>query len=125
MSSACSVITSSLTVRDQPDDFPNPTTVDPTRPKSSYNLQGAGFHGCPGVDFVAQTLPEVIRVIFRLPGIRRAPGPQGYCTGFALHQFDTDNAMYISSTGNVTPWPTSLQVAVSVVPLLLPNDSAD
>ncbi|KAI0732597.1 heme peroxidase [Fomitopsis betulina] len=94
-----------------PDDFPNPTTVDPTRPKSAYNLQGAGFHGCPGVDFVAQTLPELVRVVFRLPGLRRAPGPQGFCAGFALRQFDTDNAMYISATGDVTPWPTSLQVA--------------
>ncbi|EPS97159.1 hypothetical protein FOMPIDRAFT_95975 [Fomitopsis schrenkii] len=94
-----------------PSDFPNPTTVDPTRPKSSYSIQGAGFHGCPGVDFVAQTLPELVRVIFRLPGLRRAPGPQGYCAGFALRQFDTDNAMYISATGTVTPWPTSLQVA--------------
>ena len=101
----------------QPNDFPNPTTVDPTRPKSAYNLQGAGFHGCPGVDFVAQTLPEVVRAVFRLPGLRRAPAPQGYCAEFALHQFDTDNAMYISSTGDVTPWPTSLQVAVSDLPV--------
>ncbi|KZT00985.1 heme peroxidase [Laetiporus sulphureus 93-53] len=96
-----------------PDDFPDPETVNPRRPKSSYNIQGAGFHGCPGVDFVADTIPEIIRIIFRLPDLRRAPGPAGVCAGFALHQFDTDNDMYITSTGNVSPWPGSLQVVVS------------
>lgn len=35
----------------QPDDFPNPAQVDPTRPASIYRNQGAGFHCCPGVDF--------------------------------------------------------------------------
>lgn len=62
-----------------------------------------------------------MRVVFRLPGIRRAPGPQGFCAGFALHQFETDNAMYISATGEVTSWPTSLQVMVSLCYVDLSN----
>jgi len=27
-----------------PKEFPNPTTIDPHRPKATYNLNGAGFH---------------------------------------------------------------------------------
>ena len=37
-----------------PADFPDPFRVDPTRPRSSYQNQGAGFHGCPGVNYAEQ-----------------------------------------------------------------------
>ncbi len=37
----------------QPIDFPNPEMIDPTRPRSSYRNQGAGFHLCPGIDFAS------------------------------------------------------------------------
>lgn len=33
--------------------------------------------------------------------------------GFGLDQLGTSNPMYLSDTGNVTPWPKSLQVVVS------------
>ncbi|KIJ45873.1 hypothetical protein M422DRAFT_226935 [Sphaerobolus stellatus SS14] len=93
-----------------PSDFPNPEAVDPTRPKESYQLQGAGFHMCPGVDFVAETLPEIIKIIFTLPGLRRAPGRQGVLASFIDRQFETDNRMYLTSSGNWGPWPGSLFV---------------
>jgi hypothetical protein len=38
----------------QPVDFPNPDKVDPTRPRERYQLQGAGFHNCPGVTYAEQ-----------------------------------------------------------------------
>ena len=72
----------------QPADFPNPTTVDPTRPKEKYQLQGAGFHNCPGVDFAADTIPQIVKIIFSLPNIRRAAPPAGVCASFELNQFD-------------------------------------
>ncbi|KAI5117531.1 hypothetical protein M0805_004764 [Coniferiporia weirii] len=93
-----------------PLDFPNPTAVDPTRPKDSYQLQGAGFHNCPGVDFAAETISAVVRIIFSLPGLRRAQGPAGECASFNLNTFGTDNKMYVSATGNWSPWPGSLFV---------------
>ncbi|KAH8111877.1 heme peroxidase [Phellopilus nigrolimitatus] len=93
-----------------PADFPNPTAVDPTRPKDSYQLQGAGFHNCPGVDFAADTIPEIIKIIFRLPNIRRAPAPAGTCARFDQNSLGTDNRFYISNTGNMSPWPGSLQI---------------
>ncbi|EJC98652.1 heme peroxidase [Fomitiporia mediterranea MF3/22] len=93
-----------------PADFPNPTQIDPTRKKDSYQLQGAGFHNCPGVDFAADTIPQIVKIIFSLPNVRRAVPPAGVCASFNLNQFETDNKMYLSSTGNVTPWPGSLQI---------------
>lgn len=102
----------------QPADFPNPTAVDPTRPKDSYQLQGAGFHNCPGVDFAADTIPEIIKIIFTLPGLRRAPNPAGTCASFNLNKLGTDNKMYVTSTGNWSPWPGSLIVAVSSAPIV-------
>ncbi|KAG7449917.1 heme peroxidase [Guyanagaster necrorhizus] len=93
-----------------PDDFPDPLKVDPTRPLDNYELQGCGFHGCPGVAFVAEAVPTMIKIIFSLPGIRRAPGPAGTLAGFTLNQFETDNKMYITATGQWGPWPGSLQI---------------
>ncbi|KAK0439191.1 heme peroxidase [Armillaria borealis] len=92
------------------DDFPDPLKVDPTRPLDNYELQGCGFHGCPGVAFVQEAVPAMLRVIFTLPGIRRAPGQAGKLAGFTLNQFETDNKMYITSTGQWGPWPGSLQI---------------
>ncbi|SJL08734.1 related to Psi-producing oxygenase A [Armillaria ostoyae] len=92
------------------DDFPDPLKVNPTRPLDNYELQGCGFHGCPGVAFVQEAVPAMLRVIFSLPGIRRAPGQAGRLAGFTLNQFETDNNMYITSTGQWGPWPGSLQI---------------
>lgn len=92
----------------QPDDFPNPESVNPRRPKASYSIQGSGFHGCPGVDFVADTIPEMVRIIFSLPGLRRAPGPAGASESINLDVFGTASPMYINGTGNLSPWPSSL-----------------
>jgi len=91
-----------------PIDFPNPETVDPTRPRDSYQLQGSGFHLCPGISFTEQTIPELVKVIFRLPNLQRAPGVMGQCQSFMMNKFGTDNKMYITPTGNWSPWPGSL-----------------
>lgn len=102
-----------------PKDFPNPYKVDPTRPKASYQNQGAGFHGCPGVNFAEQTIPEILRIVFSLKNIRRAPGAAGKMAGFMLNQFGTDNRMYLTDTGNLSPWPGSLTIVVRFFALLL------
>jgi linoleate 10R-lipoxygenase len=94
-----------------PHDFPNPTQVDPTRPKDSYQLQGGpGQHQCIGLDLVAQSFPEIFRVIFGLKNLRRAEDPAGHMANFMLNIFGTDNKMYIDYAGNWSPWPGSLTV---------------
>ncbi|THH01371.1 hypothetical protein EW026_g1293 [Hermanssonia centrifuga] len=93
-----------------PADFPDPYKVNPRRPRDNYQLQGAGFHDCPGGNYIDKTIPEIMKVIFRLKNLRRAPGPAGHMAGFMLNAFGTDNRMYIDNTGNVSPWPGSLTV---------------
>ncbi|KAI0081382.1 heme peroxidase [Panus rudis PR-1116 ss-1] len=97
-----------------PKDFPNPTQVDPRRPRESYNNQGAGFHNCPGINFAEQTIPEILKIIFKLKNIRRAPGTAGKMASFMLPAYGTDNKTYIDGTGNITPWPGSLTIVVSI-----------
>ncbi|GJJ13725.1 hypothetical protein Clacol_007981 [Clathrus columnatus] len=93
-----------------PADFPDPQTVNPQRPKDNYQLQGAGFHDCPGFNFSQQTIPEILKIVFKLPNVRRAPDDTGYMANFMLNQFGTDSKMYISNTGNVTPWPGPMTI---------------
>ncbi|TDL26424.1 heme peroxidase [Rickenella mellea] len=95
-----------------PADFPNPEKVDPTRSPTDYQLQGAGFHNCPGVDFAQKNvIPRILRIIFSLPNLRRAPGPKGVLASFIDRQFETDNRMYVTFTGAWSPWPGSFHVA--------------
>ncbi|KAF9259766.1 hypothetical protein L218DRAFT_947320 [Marasmius fiardii PR-910] len=63
-------------------DFPTPTKVDSTRPASSYNYHGVGFHKCLGI-------AEIIRIVFSLKNVRRAPGNDGKLIGFTEIQNQT------------------------------------
>ncbi|KAF9466792.1 heme peroxidase [Collybia nuda] len=95
-----------------PTEFPNPTTIDPTRPASSYNLNGAGFHNCPGTAFASEAITEIVKSIFKLKNLRRAPGNAGKLQGFTeiINQTETD--YYIQRDGSVNFWPGSLQIVV-------------
>ncbi|KZS86927.1 heme peroxidase [Sistotremastrum niveocremeum HHB9708] len=93
-----------------PDDFPDPFTVNPNRPWANDWVQGTGFHGCPGYDYAQHTLSEVIRVIFSLKNLRRAAPPAGILSGFDTSVLGTKQHMYIDPTGNISPWPGSLFV---------------
>jgi len=106
------IFASFLNAQQNPVDFLDPQVVDPTRPKANYHNQGNGFHRCPGVDFVEQTVPEMVKAIFKLKNLRRAPGVAGKMAGFYADQMDigTKNRLYLTNTGQVSPWPGSLTV---------------
>ncbi|KAI0079537.1 heme peroxidase [Panus rudis PR-1116 ss-1] len=104
------IFSSFFNAQRNPNDFPDPLTVNPRRPKDQYQNQGAGFHVCPGIDFTLQTATEIMRVVFSLPNIRRAPGPAGSMPSFTVNQLGTDNRMYLTNTGGISPWPGSLIV---------------
>lgn len=93
-----------------PHDFPDPFTVNPERNRDKYAVQGIGFHGCPGVKFAERTLLAVIRVIFSLKNLRRAPGPQGKLASFVDAQEGTRMRLFLDDTGAMTPWPGQLMV---------------
>jgi len=91
-----------------PSEFPSPTAVDPTRPLTSYNLNGTGFHGCPGVAYAEQTITETLKVIFRLKNVRRAAGDSGKLAGFKTTINETETNVYLTPYGVTSPWPGSM-----------------
>ncbi|KAJ7704765.1 heme peroxidase [Mycena rosella] len=91
-----------------PSDFPNPTAVDPSRPLGSYNLNGAGFHGCPGVTYAEQTIAETVKVVFKLKNVRRAAGDAGKLAGFKTTINETETNVYLTPYGTTSPWPGSM-----------------
>ena len=97
----------------QPADLPNPTKVDPTRPKDAYNLNGTGFHNCPGVTYAEQTITEIVKVVFKLKNVRRAAGNAGKLVGFKTVINETETNVYITPNGTLSPWPGSLYLVVS------------
>lgn len=94
----------------QPVDFPDPMQVNPRRAREMYAVQGFGFHGCPGVKYTEETLVEVMRVIFSLKNLRRAPGAMGVLSGFDHVAYGIKAHMFIDSKGKISPWPGSLLV---------------
>ena len=97
----------------QPKEFPNPTTIDPHRPKESYNLNGAGFHNCIGAEYAEQTIAEMLRVVFKLQNVRRAPGDAGRLSGFTEIVNETETNVFIKPNGTTTPWPGPMYLVVS------------
>jgi hypothetical protein len=101
-----------LIVLNQPADFPNPTVVDPSRPLESYNLNGAGFHTCPGVTYAEQTIAEIVKVVFQLKNVRRAAGDPGKLAGFKTIINETETNVYLTPYGTTSPWPGSMYLVV-------------
>ena len=99
----------------QPQEFSNPTAIDPNRPATSYNLNGAGFHNCAGVEYAVQTIAEIVRVVFKLQNVRRASGDAGRLSGFTEIVNETETNVFIKPNGTTTPWPGSLYLVVSRV----------
>lgn len=61
-----------------PDIFPHPDTVSPDRPDILYELlHGDGAFAILGEGFVYGTAASVLRAVFSLKNVRRAPGPTG------------------------------------------------
>jgi hypothetical protein len=94
-----------------PKEFPEPTTVNPRRPyPGAYNLCGAGFHNCPGTDYAIVTIVEVVKAVFSLKNIRRAPGDAGKIAGFTDIVRETETDFFIQRNGKVDRWPGSLHI---------------
>jgi hypothetical protein len=60
-----------------PAQYPDPLKVDLDRPEESYVNFGWGPHSCIGKEINILANTAILRTFARLPGLRRAPGPQG------------------------------------------------
>ncbi|KAG5636744.1 hypothetical protein H0H81_007002 [Sphagnurus paluster] len=95
-----------------PLEFPDPTAVNPNRPAAAWaNLNGMGFHNCPGTTYSQQTIAEIVKAVFSLKNVRRAPGDAGKLQGFSeiIHETETDT--FVQRNGTTSPWPGSLIIA--------------
>ena len=99
-------------VYSQPAEFPEPYTIDPTRPKRLYNLQGYGFHACPGYEMSLVTIVEMVRVVFSLKNIRRAPGDAGRLQKITTIKNETPTYQYVQPNGELSMWPGPMQIVV-------------
>ncbi|KAG8908060.1 hypothetical protein FRC01_007508 [Tulasnella sp. 417] len=98
-----------------PTAFPNPQKIDPTRPLDRYKLFGAGMHSCLGQFFTQAMMPEVMRSVFSLKNIRRAPGESGKLNRFRSDLFGTTPSyLYVDMKGCVSPWPASMVVQYDI-----------
>jgi len=89
----------------------DPTVIDPTRPLKVYRIFGDGMHSCLGRWFTESVMPQVIRSIFTLKNIRRAPGQSGQLNRFRNVLYETTPSwLYLDVNGNITPWPASMMI---------------
>ncbi|KAG6817061.1 hypothetical protein H0H87_000239 [Tephrocybe sp. NHM501043] len=93
-----------------PVDFPDPHKVNPTRLSASYNLNGTGFHKCPGTDYAQLTIVEIVKAVFSLKNVRRAPGDAGKLHGFSELVHETETDFFVQRNGTVSPWPGSMYI---------------
>jgi len=97
-----------------PDIFPNPHSVDPRRPPTSYTLMGDGLHRCFTDDFVHSTMACAVRAVFQLTNIRRGPGQSGVLRRFRDTDGTTAQSRYLNSKQVITPFPTTLTLQYDV-----------
>ncbi|KAG6916402.1 hypothetical protein DXG01_006982 [Tephrocybe rancida] len=94
-----------------PLEFPDPTTVNPRRPASAYNnLNGTGFHVCAGVPFTVITVAEILKIVFALKNVHRAPGSAGILRGYTEIRRETETDIFIQRNGTIGLWPGSLHL---------------
>ncbi|KAH6241954.1 hypothetical protein HBI15_008700 [Parastagonospora nodorum] len=60
-----------------PNVFPNPDSVDITRPLDAYIHLGFGPHQCLGLPMVRVIMTTMLKEVAKLKNLRPAPGPQG------------------------------------------------
>ncbi|KAG8679066.1 hypothetical protein FRC09_019282, partial [Ceratobasidium sp. 395] len=97
-----------------PEIFPNPQSVDPRRPPSSYTLMGDGLHRCFTDEFVHSTMACAVRAVFQLTNIRRGPGKSGILRRFQDSDGTTARSRYLNSKQIITPFPTTLTLQYDV-----------
>ncbi|KAF5387399.1 hypothetical protein D9757_005780 [Collybiopsis confluens] len=91
--------------------FPDPETVNVKRDQSGKAyLISDGITRCLGEDVTVQIMTHVLRGIFAIKDIKRAPGNSGLLNRFQDHDRPELNYAYLDENKFVSPWPNSLAV---------------
>ncbi|KAK0557201.1 hypothetical protein OC846_000651 [Tilletia horrida] len=92
--------------------FENPTDINPRRPKSAKYLNfGAGMHECIGAQMAMIALPAILRAVFSLPNVRRAPGRAGHWETITnVLPGGTSIESFLTPTGKEWPFATTLKI---------------
>jgi len=91
--------------------FPNPETVNARRDQSGKRyIISDGISRCLGEDLTVQIMAEVLRGIFSIKDLKRAPGNSGVLNRFKDHERPELNFAYLDEKKFVSPWPNSLSV---------------
>jgi len=89
--------------------FKNPTAVDITR-SAKDRLFGDGAFNYLGEKLTLKIVGEIVRAVFSLDGISRAPGQSGRLTRFKDETRCDISYGYLKSAQVITPWPNSLSI---------------
>ncbi|CAD6928997.1 unnamed protein product [Tilletia controversa] len=94
-----------------PKAFPDPEKLNPHRPRKDYILLGAGMHFCWGARLVGPAIAGMLKEIFKLPNVRRAPGRPG---SFVRVTEDVaegiTTSLYLDTFCRESPLPTSFRL---------------
>lgn len=99
------VFCSFVSANRDPAQFPDPLEVKTDRPLDSYIHYGIGPHKCLGMEASRVGITAMLKVVARLPNLRRAPGPQGQ-----LKKVARAGGFYVYMTenhGSMFPFPMS------------------
>jgi hypothetical protein len=97
-------------VVEQPLDFARPTAVAPTRSITPEKLKG-----CPGLIYADETITEIVKIVFALKNLRRAPGTAGRLARIKSNCNATATNTYLTPDGKTSRWPGSMHLVVSVL----------
>jgi len=89
--------------------FKNPQAVDTAR-SSKDNLYADGAFNYLGEKLTLKIVGEIIRAVFSLDGISRAPGQSGKLTRFKDETRCDISYGYLKSAQIITPWPNFMSI---------------
>ncbi|KAJ3767452.1 linoleate diol synthase [Lentinula raphanica] len=91
--------------------FPDPDTVNARRDVTGKTyIISDGISRCLGEDITVQIMTHILRGIFAIKDVQRAPGNSGVLNRFKDHERHELNYAYLDENKFVTPWPNSLAV---------------